>query len=246
MASAVYFAHRWQGSPGTFLCISTQESTAASKYNSNPRNQVGMEGIQNPEWLSFQAYFYAGLAFGNYEGFNNPGAVCLGTLGDVLQSLCTEARMQDWRALVYVRHGGWVYGGLRHVLSRLGVGVHGEVVSGLSYQRLRSLDVYVSTHSGLTGTGPSPMARWNVAYDDPTWVPAQDQWWHMPVWRSTGQVDVHVLDYQPEFRSHSLLSILDAVRPAMNPMVSRRLGIVIRHVHPGATPDHLRSMYEGL
>ena len=187
------------------------------------QNQINMGGIQNPEWLWFAVYFYPGLVFGNISGFADPAATYLGTLSYVFQLLCTQAGIQNWRSHVFVGNGGWVYGGLRRLLQLLRIHVHSEVVSGLSYRRMASLDVFVATHTGAMGMGPPAMALWNASddvKDGITYFPKQDHWWHMPVWRSAGQGDAsNIMDYQVDLSIH--------------PQVQRVLAEMVRHARAG-------------
>eukprot|EP00959_Pyramimonas_sp_CCMP1952_P111820 2338911-Pyramimonas_sp.AAC.1 len=66
-----------------------------------------MGGIHTPEHLLFTVYFYPGMVFGNLAGFGASRAQPLGTLADVFNQLCTEARVASWRQDVFVRPGGW-------------------------------------------------------------------------------------------------------------------------------------------
>ena len=203
-------------------------------------NQLRMGGIQTPEWLAFTVYFYPGLVFGNLIGFRDPAAECLGTLSDVFNRLCTEAGIADWRRRVIVRHGGWVYAGLRTLLHLLGIPVHAEVVSGLSYRRMASLDVFVATHTGAMGMEPPAMALWNASddvKDGITYLPLQDHWWHMRVWRSMGQADSwNVMDYQVDLRMpphvQGVLAEMDRHARTGEEVTRRRIGAMLRHVLP--------------
>ena len=165
-------------------------------------NQRRYGGIDTPEYLFYEVYFYPGMVFGNLAGFVDSRALPLGTLGHVFNQLCTQARIASWGQDVFVRPGGWVYGGFRTLMQRLRVPVHAEVVSGLSYRRLASLDVFMAIHTAAMGMGPSPMAQWIVSHEDADrirYYPQQDQWWHMPVWRPAGQPGTNnILDYQAD------------------------------------------------
>ena len=192
-ASAVYFQYAWNGVPGVFLCVSTPASTRQSKQNG-----MANGGVDFPEYFLFDVYFYANLVFGHYHGFRDGDALHLGTLMDVLQSLCSDVGIATWRQHAVVRPGGWIYAGLRMLFEYLRVPIFAEVVSGLSYRRFASLDVYVAMYTSAMGMQPQPMVVWNAAYEDNRFIqyPIQDQWWSMPVWRSTCQLGLNLLDYQ--------------------------------------------------
>ena len=166
------------------------------------QNQRRMAGIQTPEWMTFAVYFYPGLVFGNLYGFTDVAATYLGRLSEVLNRMCTEAGIANWRSHVFVRPGGWVYAPLRRLLQLLRIHLHAEVVSGLSWRGLASLDVFVATHAATMGPEPQPMTLWNASHDVQsgiTYYPRQDHWWHMPVWRSFGQSEYgNILDYRVE------------------------------------------------
>ena len=200
-ATAVYFPFVWQAVRGVFLCISTDESMGERTSNGMVDNQRRMGGIETPEWLAFSVFFYPGLVFGNFSGFNDPQAQPLGTLANVLDRLCADAGIRDWRRYVFVQPGGWVYAGLRHLLHLLRIPFHAELASGMSKRRIASLDVFVATHTGALGMDPQPMIRWNASHDVTDGIiqyfPNQDHWWHLPVWRSEGQYEHgNIMDYQ--------------------------------------------------
>ena len=240
LATALYFPYLWQGIMGVFLCLSTPESTRQSKVNSMVENQRRMGGIDTPEYLFFTVYFYPGMVFGNLAGFGDSHAQPLGTLADVFNQLCTEARIASWRQDVFVRPGGWVYAGFRTVLQLLRIPVHAEVVSGLSYRRMASLDVFVATHTGAMGMGPPPMALWTASYDDTNsirYFPKQDYWWYMPVWRSAGQGDAsNTMDYQVDLSMHPHVQrvLTEMVRHARagDAAAARRIGHLLGHMTP--------------
>ena len=206
-------------------------------------NQRRMGGIQTPEWLAFAVYFYPGLVFGNLSGFADPAAKYLGTLSEVFHRLCTQAGIANWRSHVFVGHGGWVYAGLRKLLQLLRIPVHSEVVSGLSYRRMASLDVFVATHTGAMGMEPPPMALWNASYDAKdgiTYFPKQDQWWYMPVWRSEGQGEWQVMDYQVNLgmpaHVQRVLAIMDVHARPGGAVPRRRIGTLLGHLTPDVLP----------
>ena len=240
LANAVYFPCMWQRIMGVCLCLSTPESTRESKENGMVENQRRMGGIRTPEWLAFTVYFYPGLVFGNLLGFRDPDAECLGTLSDVFHRLCTQAGIANWRRHVFVGHGGWVYAGLRTLLQLLGIPVHAEVVSGLSYRRMASLDVFVATHTGAMGMGPPAMAMWNASddvKDGITYFPKQDHWWHMPVWRSGGQADSsNLMDYQVDLsiqpHVQGVLAEMERHARTGDEVTRRRIGTMLRHLSP--------------
>ena len=140
----------------------------------------------------FSVYFYPDLVFGDLDGFKDASATFLGTLGDVLNSICAEERVPNWRLHLFVRPGGYVYAGLRLLFQVLRVRLHAEVVSGLSWRRFASLDVFVVYHTPSMGIEPQPMSLWNASYEVTTGMPhypQQDQWWFMPVWRPFGRCE---------------------------------------------------------
>ena len=241
MATAVYFPCIWQGVWGLCLALSTPDSTRMSKQNGIFQNQVNMGGIANPEWLLFVAYFYPGLVFGNMYGFTDGGARPMGTLADVFDRLCIDQlRMADWRQHVFVRDRGWVYGGLRTLMKLLGIPQHAEVVSGLSWRRMASLDVFVGIHSNDMGIVPPRMALW-IAHDDGHrgihYLPEQDHWWHMRVWRPVGQRDSRdVMDYQVDLGMpppvQEVVAVMERQARTADEAWWKRMSTHLRHVLP--------------
>ena len=199
-ATAVYFPLVLNGIAGVCLAVSTGESTRISKYNAEPENQRQMNGIAYPEWMAFAVWFYPGMVFGDLYGFRNRNAVAQGSLADVLGELCRRHGITDLRPYVHVEPGAWVYGKLRRLLAICGIHLHCELISGLSYRRPASLDVFMSTNSPSSGMEPQLMALWNASYEDhngiPVHFPSQDIWMYLPVWRSFGpSPDGNIMDY---------------------------------------------------
>ena len=83
LATALYFPCGWMGVQGVFLCLSTAESTRLSKENGIVQNLLHVGGIVNPEYLLFNVYFYPGMIFGNFVGFQAPDGYRIGTLEEV-------------------------------------------------------------------------------------------------------------------------------------------------------------------
>ena len=248
-ATAVYFPYVWQNVMGIYLCISTAESTRQCKANADVENQRRMRGIQIPEWMQFDVYFYPGLVFGNLFGFTNPAAEPLGTLGNVLNRLFTNAGILDWRRHVNVAPGGWVYAGLRRLLQLLGIPVHAEVVSGISYRRMASLDVFVATHLGAMGIEPQPMMRWNVCHEVQDGIvqyfPKQDHWWHMPVWRPEGQYEHgNIMDYQVDLsmppQLQDVLETYEGLARVADAPTRNRIVTMLGHIAPPVLPHGLQ------
>ena len=262
-ASGIYFPAVWNGVLGVFLCVSTAESTRVSKANSQVDEEMRRRGgIKTPEWLYFDVFFYANLVFGNVQGFGDAGrqppGVFVGTLAYVLEHLCQIAGLRDWVNDVFVRHGQWMYGGLRRILDRLRIPVHAEVVSGLSYRALMSLDVFIGIHATGMGYEPQGMALW-VASGDPGVYPTQDQWWWMNVYRPWGQ-QANLLDYRLDLGITVQVDALLAVFPlaATGPTAAtRRMSTLLAHLPdsqlarrmaaqlPGHTPARIRAITDG-
>ena len=165
----------------------------------------------------------------------------MGTLADVFDRLCIDQlRMADWRQHVFVRDRGWVYGGLRRLMKLLGIPQHAEVVSGLSWRRMASLDVFVGIHSNDMGIVPPRMALWNAQDDGQrgiTYLPHQDHWWHMPVWRPVGQADSRdVMDYQVDLGMpppvQEVLAVMERQARTADEASWRRMSAMLRHVLP--------------
>ena len=245
-ATAVYFPCMWQGVAGLCLCLSSNASTRMSKENGDIQNQRNMGGIQYPEWLLFDVFFYPGLVFGNIDGFSNPRAQRIGTLEHVFDRLCNDTlRMAAWRQHVFVPDRGWVYAGMRTLMNILGIPVHAEVVSGLSYRRMASLDVFVAIQSNNMGVEPPGMALWNAQDDGQrgiNFLPRQDQWWYMPVWRPVGQVDSRFyMDYQVELSmplaAQEVLAVMERNARTADEASWRRMSATLRHLLPaGVAP----------
>ena len=101
-ASGIYFPAVWNGVLGVFLCVSTAESTRVSKANSQVDEEMRRRGgIKTPEWLYFDVFFYANLAFGNLHGFRDPEGRFLGTLAYVLEQL--RGKLEEGRPLRVTR-----------------------------------------------------------------------------------------------------------------------------------------------
>ena len=204
LATALYFPHVWQGTMGVFLCLSTAHSTTQSKENRMDETQRRHGGIDTPDYLLYDVYFFPGMVFGNLGGFVERHGQFLGSLAQVFDRLCSQARIASWGQDVFVGPGGWMYGGFRTMMQRLGVPFHAEVVSGLSYRRIATLDVFMAIHTAAMGLGPPPMALWTVSHEDAHRIgdfPQQDQWYSMPVWRPADyQVQDNFMDYQVDAR----------------------------------------------
>ena len=71
LAGAFYFPCIFNGLVGVMLCVSNAASTKLSKLNVNTCMQIVNNGIQRPEFLLYDAYFYNGLNFGNIRGFTD-------------------------------------------------------------------------------------------------------------------------------------------------------------------------------
>lgn len=252
-ACAVYFPLVWEGIAGVCLCLSTPESTRQSKYNGEVENQRRMHGILHPEWLQFEVWFYPGLVFGNFRDFGNPNARRVGLLGDVLYQLSMSARIPDFNNYVFVPPGAWVYGNLCRLLHTLGINLVAEVMSGISYRRLASLDVFVGIWYPAMGMNPPAMARWNAAFEPTDRIrqyPSQEYWWYMPVWRSEGQYEDgnhgNILDYQPDpsIPPHvqNVLATYNAHARMGNHGTNRRIAAMMGHIVGDVLPPRLPAL----
>lgn len=245
-ATGIYFPAVWNGVMGVCLCVSTAASTRVSKANSEvDENMKRRGGIETPEWFAFDVFFYANLVFGNLHGFRDPEGRVLGTLAYVLEQLSATAGIRDWTRDVFVRHGEWMYAGLRRILDRLRIRVHAEVVSGLSYRALMSLDVFIAIHAPSMGYEPQGMALW-VAAGEPGVYPTQDQWWHQDVYRPWGQSPHgNLMDYRLDLgitvQVPGVLAVfpLAATGPAS---ASRRMSIVLGHIPDVAIATRMASV----
>ena len=245
-ATGIYFPAVWNGVLGVCLCLSTAAATRVSKANSEvDDNKKRRGGIETPEWLQFDVFFYANLVFGNLHGFRDPEGVFLGTLAYVLEQLSATAGIRDWTRDVFVRHGEWMYAGLRRVLDRLGIRVHAEVVSGLSYRVLMSLDVFIAIHASSMGYEPQGMALW-VAHRGPGDFPTQDQWWCQDVYRPWGQSPHgNLLDYRLDLGITVQVPGVLAAFPfaATGPAsASRRMSTVLGHLPDVAIARRMASV----
>ena len=244
-ATGLYFPAVWMGEAGLCLCVSTAASTRVSKANSEPDETMKRRGgIDTPEWLYYDVFFYAGLVFGNFHGFRDAGGRCLGHLEYVLAQLSATAGIRDWSRDVFVRHGEWMYGGLRRIFDRLRIGIHAEVVSGLSYRALMCLDVFIGIHAPSLGYEPQGMALW-VASGEPGVFPTQDQWWYQDVFRSWGQSQYgNLMDYRLDLgitvQVPGVLSLFPLAAPGP-PSVSRRMSVVLGHL-PDAASRRMASV----
>ena len=236
-ACGIYFPMVWEGVAGVCLALSSGMSTRQSKINNDPEYQHGMGGIPFPEWLYFDAYFYGNAVFGNMLAFRDETrGRRIGSLWDVFDTLCTAAGIDAWEAYAVVRPGQWVYRGMRYLLCVLGVRIHAEIVSGLSYRALATLDVFVSYHASSMGLDPQKMVIWNVSNEDGPEMryPSQDHWWWMPVWRPYGQSDEYpnLLDY-PSLppQAHNVLAVSLPFASTGLP-ASRRIHNILGHLGP--------------
>ena len=233
-ATGIYFPVSWNGDMGVCLCVSTPEVARVSKANLVvDEYKRSRRGIDTPEWLLHDVYFYANIVFGNFHGFRHASGRFLGTMEYVLDQLCRTAGIVDWRRDVFVPDGEWMYGGLRRVLARLRIPVHAEVVSGLSYRALSSLDVFIAIHSPSMGYEPAGMALW-VASGAPRRFPTQDQWWFQDVFRPWGESQYgNLLDYRVDFASSGNVPAVLAVYPLAvtgSASASMRMRVVLGHV----------------
>ena len=137
-----------------------------------------------------------------------------------------------------MRPGGWVYAGLRRLLHLLRIPVHAEVMSGISYKRMASLDVFVATHTAAMGMEPQPMTRWNASNEVTggiRYFPKQDHWWHLPVWRSEGQYeDGNIMDYQVDMSMaphvQGVLAVYEAHARAGDEATRMRIATMLRQI----------------
>ena len=199
-----------------------------------------MSGIQTPEWTAFDVWFYPGKVFGDLSGFTDRNAQHQGSLADVFRVLCTQARIANFTDHLFVQPGAWAYGGMRRLLQLFGIHVHCEVVSGLSYRRMASLDVFVATHTRSMGIEPQPMALWNASYEDKNGIghfPSQDHWWYLPVWRSFGPSEYgNNMDYKVDFgiQAHveGFLQGLAPLARTGDAVARARIGHILGHLGP--------------
>jgi hypothetical protein len=234
-ACGIFFPILWEGVKGVCLAVSSVMSTRQSKTNNDPDYQHSMGGIPEPEWLYFDAFFYAHAVFGNFSVFQDERlGKPIGYLLHVFDTLCTARGIVAWKANLFVHPGQWVYSSMRYLLGQLGIPIHAEIVSGLSYRALATLDVFIAYHAAFMGTDPQKMAIWNVSPEvgPEMKYPRQDQWWWLPVWRSFGQSDEYpnMLDYPalpPQV--HNVLAL---ALPYASPgsLASRRIGNIIGHL----------------
>ena len=233
-ATGIYFPVVWNGVMGVCLCVSTPAVARVSNANLVVDEYKKCRGgIDTPEWLQLDVYFYANMVFGNFHGFRHASGRFLGTLEYVLEQLCATAGIVDWILDVFVPDGEWMYGGLRRVLARLRIPVHAEVVSGLSYRALMSLDVFIAIHSPSMGYEPQGMALW-VASGAPGHYPTQDQWWCMDVFRPWGESQYgNLLDYRVNLGSTVNVPAVLAVYPLAvtgSASASMRMRILLGHI----------------
>ena len=207
LAGAFYFPTMYNDVVGVMLCVSSAASTTLSKLNVNTSMQIINNGIQRPEYLAFDAYFYAGLNVGNIRGFTDGmyEVFAAGTMEDVLEALAREAGITNWRELLHVEDGMLIYQGLRRLLNLLGVPVYVHVTSGLSWHKYAACDVYVSMHSPAMEIDECKPAWWLVCDPAPypwdRYVPNQDEWFALYTWESYGQQERQLTnDYQVDLR----------------------------------------------
>ena len=67
-AKALYFSVRWAQSAGVMLCLSTPESASRGKRHGYLIGTPS-EVIKEPDWLSYECWFYSGVEFGNTYDF---------------------------------------------------------------------------------------------------------------------------------------------------------------------------------
>jgi hypothetical protein len=207
LAGAFYFPCIFKGLHGVMLCVSNHASTALSKLNVNTSMQIVNNGIQRPEFLVYDSYFYNGLNFGNIRGFTDSlyEGHKAGTMEDVLEVLAVEAGITNWREMLHVQDGMLVYQGLRRLLNTLGIAVYAHVTSGLSWHKYAACDVYVSIHSPATDIDECKPAWWLVCDPAPypweRYVPNQEDWFALYSWEAHGQRERQLTnDYQVDLR----------------------------------------------
>ena len=235
-ACGIFFQTVWDGVAGVCLALSSRMSTRQCQTNDDPVYQHRLGGIPFPEWMYFDAYFYDHAVFPNMAAFQDENrGRRIGNLGEVFATLCTAAGIVGWQDIAFVYPGQWVYGGMRALLHQLRVPIHAEIVSGLSYRALASLDVFVSYHVSSVGVDPQRMVIWNVSNEagPEMTYPNQDHWWWLPVWRPNGQTEEysHMLDYRSLApQAHQLLA--ESLPHAGTGPAMRRITNLMGHLAP--------------
>ena len=198
------FPTPWMGHAGVMVAVSTPASTRISKQNQMQVNRIIQGGIKAPEYLKFECYFYTGMVFGNVKDLHTGeyDPLDLGLFENVLEIMCEERGIEQWRQLVGMKDGEYFKEVMRRLLGVMRIPLWGEITSGLSYAGYAYLDVYHRILSPLMESPPEEIHFWVYdAVSDPLMrrIPRQDQWWCFPVWECVGQ-SATVMDWNLDMR----------------------------------------------
>ncbi len=189
-ATALKMPMTWQGVNGIMLAVSSPQSTAVSKENARIAAAGGI--ITEPEWLYYEVWWFAGLAFLNWAGILETkfqGHQLSMLLGDFIDGVCLQKGMADWKER-YCRIGhGFYRQSLRELLVSLGIVTWAELTCGLSWRGYAALDVYLRVFAG--GMAPPEEEAWyllNTEYAPQHRQLYNPEYWYMcKFWQSFGQ-----------------------------------------------------------
>eukprot|EP00959_Pyramimonas_sp_CCMP1952_P297995 6233616-Pyramimonas_sp.AAC.1 len=127
-ACGIFFPIVWEGVRGVCLAVSSGMSTRLSKTNNDPNYQHSRGGIPEPDWVYFEAFFYAHAVFGNVAVFQDKKlGKPIGFLLDVFDTLCTGRGIVAWKAHLFIHPGQWMYSSMRYLLGQLDIPIHAEI-----------------------------------------------------------------------------------------------------------------------
>ena len=168
---------------GIFVCV----STPASAYYQNQNEK--QKTIMVPEYLHYEVFFHPGIAMGNWAGIRGNG-YGLGKFDNLLDWMCKDANMPDWRMTYRPKADEWHNESLQTLLATLGIPMHVRIMAGLSRYGFRALDIYTRVV-----VGQQPIVLYDahdLLYD--SWVPQSrtvpypPDWWKLEYRQHWGQV----------------------------------------------------------
>ena len=141
-AQAIQMPGIWQNRGGSFLALSTKDSTRCMKGNWEDIRRGHL--ITHPAWLEYEVYFFQDLVCLNVTGMlqTRHQGQSVGKLGWVLDQLCATS-YPDWHLRHCLISAGYFAQSLRDLLGRIGIPLWIEYTSGFSWQAYRALDLYV-------------------------------------------------------------------------------------------------------
>ena len=140
--TAIMFTFCIDGVDGVILAVSSALSTNICKENMAQYQRSAV--IDNPHWLYYDVWWYAGLALLNFSGILNnqyQGHLLSYQLGQLFDDVFAS-KMPNWRMQFCIMTEGYFCDSLRHLL-RQGMNVSNwlEITTGRSWRAYLGLDL---------------------------------------------------------------------------------------------------------